>query len=303
MRRLTLSELEAECQKLDHHRLGNWMARHVSRPLALRITQVVAPWGIGANAVTLCALLCALAGAAAFAAGNIWTWVIGAALLQIWYLLDHVDGQLARLRKTESLDGVALDYLMHHGVNFAVPLGIGHGLFVAAQEPGWLWVGALWSAALLARNLAHDVRYKAFAQRWKRVEGELVLTGGAGGRPEPATSPPRNWRLAPWLVAKACEMHVVMNLLALVALAELALADSRLLLASCVCSVLAVCALAATGRSFVKSLGEQGAEREFAVWFQPPPGQQIAYEGGWWRVRPDAQFPENSSAFRDDRSY
>ena len=50
-------------------------------------------------------------------------WIVAAGLLQLWYLLDHVDGQLARLRGTASLDGVQLDFLMHHTVNLLVPLG------------------------------------------------------------------------------------------------------------------------------------------------------------------------------------
>lgn len=292
MQRMTLEQLEAQCQKLDHRRLGNWMARHVARPMALRVTQVLAPWGFRANVATACAMLSAVAASAAFAIGTRWAFVAGAALLQLWYLLDHVDGQLARLRRTESLDGVALDYLMHHGVHFLLPLAISHGLFVATTESLWLWLGVAWSGSLLFLGIVHDVRYKAFVQRWKRVYGELILTGGGGGRPALSAAAPAKWRRLPgFLAAKACEMHVVMNLLVATALVQLVSGDSTLLLARGVSALLATCALAVAGAKLRRLLVQQEAELEFMRWFRPPAGCIVAYDHGWWRIVSDAAQP------------
>ncbi|MBN2295071.1 MAG: hypothetical protein JXM70_21765, partial [Pirellulales bacterium] len=95
MGRPSLEELERICQKPDHRRLGNWMARRLSRPTALRVTWLIVPWGISANAATLLAWAVGMASAAAFAMGSPGWWLLAAALLQLWYLLDHVDGQLA----------------------------------------------------------------------------------------------------------------------------------------------------------------------------------------------------------------
>ncbi len=288
MQRLSRTELDARCQKLDSHRLGNWMARNITRPMATRVTEIVSPWGFGANAMTICAWLFALTSAAAFAIGGVWSWIVGAVLLQVFYLLDHVDGQLARLRRTESLDGVSLDYLMHHLVNLAVPLGIGQGLFAATLEPWWLLAGTVWGMALLVGGLVHDVRYKAFVQRLKRVRGDLILRGGGGGRPEPAALPHRGFRnMATWLAAKLCEMHVIMNLLALAALIGLMFDDHRLMAARSLTLILASCAIARSSRALLRLLSEQPAEREFVQWFRPPAGCGIVYEAGWWCVELD----------------
>ena len=43
------------CQKKHHRTIGNWMARFITRPMALHITRVILPWGISAHAVTMTA--------------------------------------------------------------------------------------------------------------------------------------------------------------------------------------------------------------------------------------------------------
>lgn len=135
MRRPTLAQLEKTCQKPDHRRIGSFMARRVARPLALRITWMIAPWGISAHMATFATWAVALGAAGAFAWGTPAGWLIAAALLQLWYLLDHVDGQLARLHGTQSLDGASLDYMMHHTTHLLMPLGIGVGLFIRSLSP------------------------------------------------------------------------------------------------------------------------------------------------------------------------
>jgi len=179
------------------------MARRISRPLALRITRVVAPWGVTANTATLVAWGCGVAAAGAFGGGTVWGWLVGAGLLQAWYLLDHVDGQLARLRGTASLDGVQLDYLMHHTVNLLVPLGVGFGLFAAGAEPLWLVAGLVWGVSLLLITLQHDARYKAFVRRLKRVRGRLLVEGAADrARPRHRPCPTRPYAWSPGLHAR-----------------------------------------------------------------------------------------------------
>lgn len=292
MPRPMLDELELRCQKLDHRRLGNWMARRVSRPMALRVTWLVLPWGISAHAATLAAWLTALAAAAAFGWGTVGGWLLGAALLQAWYLLDHVDGQLARFRGAASLDGVQLDYLMHHTVGLLLPIGIGWGLFGRTAEPLWLLAGLAWGLGELVIGLLHDARYKACVQRLKLVRGELRTIGGGGGRPLPAAAAPHRWLpLAAWLARKSCEAHVVMNLLTLLAAAAWLLNDHALLLARCYAATMAAVAALVAGFLLWRSLAKQAAEAEFAAWFQPPEGLALVCRDGWWHVEPAEAAP------------
>jgi len=287
MNRLPLSELQRRCQKPEHPRVGNWMARRLSRPAAVRITRVVAPWGVSAGAATLAAWACGIAGAAAFGWGTVWGWLLGAAMLQLWYLLDHVDGQLARLRRTASLDGAELDYLMHHTINLLVPIGVGCGLFARTGEPLWPAGGLLCGIALLLITLHHDARYKTFIQRLQRVDGRLEVVGGGGGRPRPQPPRPRRpLRFLAWTARKACEIHVVLNLLGLLAVVQLALGDVQLLAGRAYLAAMALLATAVAFWTVFRSQRAGAAEREFAAWYRVPPGHELIFADGRWKVQP-----------------
>lgn len=288
-RRLTLAELEPRCQKPDHRRIGNWLARRVARPLALRVTWVIAPYGISAHTATLAALACGLGGAAALGWGTPMGCLLGVALLHAWYLLDHVDGQLARLQGAASLDGTALDYLMHHLMALAVPLGLGAGLFVARGDAGWLFVGAAWGVGGLACGLLNDVRYKAFFQRLKLLEGRLEVQGGAY-RPAPPAPAPRALRpLAGWLWRKTCEPHVVLCVLSVLALFDWLLGDQALSALALYSGLMACCSVGLAATLVVRDLQRGAAEAEFSRWYQLPPGHSLHFTGMRCVVGRDSQ--------------
>ncbi len=288
MTRPTLVDLERRCQKPDHRVIGNWMARRVARPAALRITWLIAPLGVTAQSVTLLAWGVGVAAAAQFALGTPVAWLCAAVCLQLWYLLDHVDGQLARFYGTASLDGVQLDYLMHHTLNLLVPIGLGYGVARAHQSDAWLAVGLTWGLAALLNGLLHDARYKAFIQRLKRVQGDLMVHGGGGARPTRQPLIPRHpLRFARWLLQKLAEPHVTMNLVTSVAIITWLIQDRRLVVGTWLIAAMAVTiSLVAAGKLW-KSQRNQASEAEFAAWFVPPPHTTLAFRDGWWNVEDD----------------
>jgi hypothetical protein len=126
--RPTLAELRARVQKGRHREIGNWLARRVARPSAVYGCWLAVRLGLSAHQVTAAAWLSSFAASAAIGTGDRWMFVLGIALAHLAFWLDHVDGQVARWRGTASLDGVYLDYLMHHAANLALGFALGYGL-------------------------------------------------------------------------------------------------------------------------------------------------------------------------------
>jgi CDP-alcohol phosphatidyltransferase len=248
--------------------VGTWLARRVGRPAAVYGTWVAVRVGTSAHQVTLAALVAGLAAAAAIATGTRAGFVGGVMLAQVAYWLDHVDGQVARWRRTASLDGVYFDYLMHHAAALALGFGLGFGLAVRTGDLSWAAAGFGVAAGWTFLGLHNDCRYKAFFQRLK-LEGRSYRVDGAGSRPAPPPPWPRRGRAAlTWPLYKACEPHVV--LLGLTALALLAIAAPAawLVLWRGGVRIMAILAPAlAVGRA-ARAILRGAVEAEFERWFR-----------------------------------
>jgi len=271
----TLAALRARVQKDRHREVGNWLARRVARPSAVYGAWAAVRLGLSADQVTAAALAAALAGSVAIGGGGRISFVAGVALLHLAFWLDHVDGQVARWRGTASLDGVYLDYLMHHTQNLALGFALGYGLGVRTGEPAWSAAGFLVASGWAGLGLHNDCRYKAFFQRLKRSGSSYRVDGGAGGRPAPpAPWPRRGLGMLTWPAYKACEPHVV--LLALTGLAALAMISPRVWEAAWRAGVLGMAALApvlAAARA-VRAARRRTTEAEFRRWFRDGGGPE-----------------------------
>ncbi len=91
----------------------NWFTEHVARPPAAVIVYALRNTPITPNQVTFASAIVAAGACAMFALLPGWTWLVIAALVfELSFVLDCVDGQLARLRKIASPVGHLLDFLM-----------------------------------------------------------------------------------------------------------------------------------------------------------------------------------------------
>jgi hypothetical protein len=275
------------CLKPNPQRLGTWTARRLGRPAALRVTRVVVRWGMTANHATIGAMLAALGAVVSFGVGGSIGWLVGALLLPLWYLLDHVDGQLARWHRTASIDGTAVDYLMHHSVNMLLPIGLGFGLMREMGSSLWCLEGIAWGWGSLVIGLRHDARYKAFVQRLKLLHGELRVVGGGGGRPEVAIAPRMTVKqLSRWGVLKAYEAHVVMGMLLVIAGVRVFSEDVGQVLAMGYVALLALPAPLVAVLLVVRGFRDDEAEQEFAAWYRVRETDSLEFRDGWWHVAP-----------------
>ena len=115
-----------------------------------RLVKIAARLGLTPTAVTWISVLFAVAAAGLFAAGGRGAAVIGAILLYFGFVLDCVDGQLARYRRRYSRFGGWLDVLADRGKEFAVYAGLAVG---AARTGDDVWPLAV--AALTVQTVRH----------------------------------------------------------------------------------------------------------------------------------------------------
>jgi hypothetical protein len=263
----SLALLRRRVQKEHHRQIGNWIARRWARPSAVHGTWIALRLGLSANQVTLAALATGLASAAAIGQGSRGAFVAGVALGWLSYWLDHVDGQVARWKGTTSLEGVYLDYLMHHILTLALGFGLGHGLMMHTGHRGWSTAGFLVAIGWALLSVQNDCRYKAVFQRLKREVGSFRVEGGAGGRPAaPPAWPRRGLGSLTWPSYKACEVHVVLTTLLLLALLAPAWPAAWILAWKSYSLSMAVGApLLAAGR-IVRALRRRAVTAEFDGW-------------------------------------
>jgi 1L-myo-inositol 1-phosphate cytidylyltransferase / CDP-L-myo-inositol myo-inositolphosphotransferase len=165
------------------------IARHLNRPISLRITERLIAWPVKPWQVSVATFAMTLAAGLSFAIGHATT---GGLLAQCASVLDGVDGELARVRYQDSAFGGLYDALLDR-VGEAAVIG-GMTLYAWLMGAGALAV-ALGFAALAGNSLSMIVKEKYGTQfqrpwaseregRWRWLllgrDGRLFLTLIAG---------------------------------------------------------------------------------------------------------------------------
>lgn len=116
------------------------MARWLDRRLSWRITYRLAHTTVTPNQVTLASTGMGLVSAWLLAVPAYWPRVLGALLFLVSITVDGVDGELARLRMTESRLGARLDTVTDNLVHIALFAGIMTGCYRASGSRSYLWL-------------------------------------------------------------------------------------------------------------------------------------------------------------------
>lgn len=88
-----------------------------------------------ANQCTVLLIILGIIGGIVLSAGNYWTNLVAGILFQVSYLLDTVDGEIARYRNSCSSQGVLLDYVGHHLIDAALFAGLSFSAFSRSGSP------------------------------------------------------------------------------------------------------------------------------------------------------------------------
>ncbi len=117
------------------------------RRLSIRITWLLLHTRMSANTVTIAGILIGVAGALMLACNQFWVLVAGLGLLQLSFVVDFSDGEIARYRAqtggvATNAGGAYLDWLGHY---YVPAIAIGALAWGAYTQSGhdWLLLGAL----------------------------------------------------------------------------------------------------------------------------------------------------------------
>ncbi|MCP3783528.1 DUF5941 domain-containing protein [Micromonospora sp. A3M-1-15] len=145
------------------------------------VTKAAARIGLGPTGVTMISVAFAVAAAVLFGVGGRAALVAGGVLLYLGFVLDCVDGQLARYTRHFSAWGGWLDTMADRAKEYVVYAGLGYGATHAGFRYGW----ALAIAAMTLQTVRHmtdtwyGVLHDEAARRPRAATGDA---GGIGGK-------------------------------------------------------------------------------------------------------------------------
>ncbi|HWS35126.1 MAG TPA: CDP-alcohol phosphatidyltransferase family protein [Actinoplanes sp.] len=138
--KVTLQEIRERTYKP----VDAWWTVLLVDPLASRLVRLVAPYRwITPNILTLIASIFGFGAAACFAVGETWYLVAGGILFHISFVVDCMDGKIARLNGTGTMFGQWLDFVLDRVRVFFIALALFGGQFVKTDDVAWLWLMAV----------------------------------------------------------------------------------------------------------------------------------------------------------------
>jgi phosphatidylglycerophosphate synthase len=148
--------------------------RFFARPLAAALVVPLARTAVTPNQITFASLALFFVAAVMLVALPSWHGLLAAvAVLELSYVLDCADGQLARWKGVSSPAGAHLDFLADELKAFALVPAVGVRLFRASGDPAWA-LEASFATAALATALAMTT--------FMRRPEVIAATGRAGPR-------------------------------------------------------------------------------------------------------------------------
>jgi phosphatidylglycerophosphate synthase len=204
----SIAELKEICRKGPRDFF--WISNVFWRPLSIYGTWAAVRLGLSANAITLVSAMCALSSSFLLLAPTNAHLLWSAVLMQAFFYLDHVDGEVARYTKSVSgaaqhdLSGGYFDLLVHYfqSASFFSFLGIGIAFRTGLEVWSAVGVIAAIGSSSFPRFVAGFEALRLVLKRSdltaRRVGTEIAayysLYWKAGEEPSGMYLMPRNWK-------------------------------------------------------------------------------------------------------------
>jgi phosphatidylglycerophosphate synthase len=138
---------------------------YVARPVSLYVTWILLQTPIRANQVTLLHMALGILGSVLLAFPSLWVRLTGCALLYSGFVVDNVDGEIARFRREVSITGKYIDTVAHTIVNAMMFFGFGFGAYWDANNLSTIVFGFL--AAFFCLRIDTFAMYAEAAKAFK----------------------------------------------------------------------------------------------------------------------------------------
>ncbi len=152
-----MSKLREVCQ-LPRAQYDMWYQRTITRKLSMYITVFFLRMGINANTATVIFAISGIISGLFFAVGGRFGLLCGVFMLQAWYILDHVDGEIARFNEESSFTGIYFDYMTHYIVHPIIFLGLGIGFYRTTGSGYYAVLGVLGAFGEILFGLVSDIK-------------------------------------------------------------------------------------------------------------------------------------------------
>ncbi len=120
-----------------------WWTVLLVDPVAVHLVRWVAPYRwITPNLLSLFAFVVGLASAACFAMQDRWWLVAGALLFHVSFVIDCMDGKIARLNGTGTMFGVWFDFIFDRLRVVLCTVALMGGQYARTGDVAWIWLAA-----------------------------------------------------------------------------------------------------------------------------------------------------------------
>jgi len=215
----SIEELKKICFKGNYEKLPVY-PRYVTHKISIRIVKLLLHTSITPNQITLSSIVIGMTSCIMFATAIPVYFLLGALILELYYIIDAVDGQLARYKKLSSMTGGYFDYVSNYIVHPCVFFCIGLGLVRHSGDilPIVFAFSASVSVSLI--SVFSECKYNVFVSAIKMASSVKVkkITADGNGKSERKLTIPRYLFSA---LHKICTYPTIMNIIVLVSILNL----------------------------------------------------------------------------------
>ena len=152
----------------------SFLLKHFYRPISFYLSAILSNIGINANTVSYISAIVAIIGSICFVFGIKWLAIVGAVIINIWLLMDCIDGNIARCVKKQPF-GEFADAISSYILVALMPLCLSIYNF---KNGGLLFPSGDYLILIIGSIAAQsDTLMRLVFQKYRNCEVELINNG------------------------------------------------------------------------------------------------------------------------------